>query len=152
MSPQLSGQITGDILSSSAEGVTIADAATHAVHAIPASAIQRVEIGIERRKTKQGLMIGALIGAVSGVIVTADTGNAESVCGSSNGAFWVGRPCSSAERVGITIGVAAFYGGVGAWLGHRKTEVQWREVRGPRVSFRLAPALDGGRASVGLSF
>jgi RNase P/RNase MRP subunit p29 len=151
-SPQLSGQISGEVIAATDGNVTIMDSSTRLVHVMSASAIQKVEIGIERRKTRKGLIIGVLAGALSGLIVTTDTGNSESVCGKTQDGVWFGRPCSGNEKAGITVALAGFYGGVGAWLGHRRKSIAWSEPIGRRLSFRLEPAIDGGRAALAFSF
>ena len=141
------GITAGTVVKAGDDAVTLFDPKTGSVTELPLSAITRVEIGRQYRKTKRGAIIGLVVGALSSALVVSASGN-ESICGP----LTAPRDCTGSEKMGITVGVSVFYAGLGAVLGHRKTGETWTDAPVSRMKLSLRPARDGGSVRLAYSF
>jgi hypothetical protein len=145
-SPTLTGVTVGNLVRLAADRLTLVDAEHGAVTELPLSSVTRIEVGRERRQTQKWLLIGIGIGAAGGVAIATD--NSPS-CGGYGEPF---RACTSSEKIGLAVGIAAVWGGLGAWFGHSRKITEWSNVPVDRFKVSLRPERGGGRIGLAFSF
>jgi len=131
----------GDFARADGDGVLLTLTGNAAGRRIPAAEV----ISVSRRgdSLKNGMLIGGGVGALSSLIVFAEDDYYEGECDSSG--------C----KVGVALGVTAFYVGVGALIDHliKGHELVYRAPpEGLALSVAPYPVRQGAGVRVGLTF
>lgn len=148
-SGRFTGTITGTLVRIGDGSLTILGKDGSSL-ALPAESVTRIEVseGVQR-KTRKGMFIGAAAGIVLGLAAYEAAKEDDAYgCGLS----YAYKKCTRGDQVKFAAMGAAFYGGVGAWFGHRKKTERWRDAPLDRVSVRVTPQDKGARADLRFAF
>jgi len=145
-SSAFTGVTVGNLVKVAADRLTLVDPERGSVTELPLGSVTRIEVGIERRKTKKWFLIGLGLGAIGAIAIAAD--DSES-CGGWDEPY---HECSSNEKVALAASSLAVWGGLGALFGHTRKAIEWSNVPLERVKVSVRPERGGGRIGFAFSF
>ncbi len=151
-SPAFTGMAVGNLVKIGPDNLILVDAERGLVAELPRTSITRVEVGHQRRQTKKWLLIGLGVGGLGALAVWGVSGD-EGFCGTLEEP----APCSGGQKVALSAVALGFYGGLGAFIGHRKKTDHWTDAwmqdwKPPAadLTWQVSPTLSRGARGAGL--